>query len=115
MFEFGKKKEKKEICCCESCSLPAMENAEQVKSDGGIKVLGGGCAKCHELASNTKAALSELGINENVELITDFSIIAAYGVMTTPALVIDDKVVAYGKVLKKQEVVEAIKKVRGYV
>lgn len=116
MFEFGKKKEKKEICCCDgTCTPPVVESSKEVKSDGDIKVLGGGCAKCHELATNTKAALSELGINENVELITDFSIIAAYGVMSTPALVIDDKVVAYGKVLKKQEVVEAIKKVRGYV
>jgi len=114
MFGFGKKEEKKESCCCGgNCTPEVMEKAEQIKADGGIKVLGGGCAKCHELEANTKAALSELGFNEDVELITDFSVIATYGVMTTPALVIDNKVVAYGKVLKKQEVVEVLRKVRG--
>jgi len=114
MFGFGKKEEKKETCCCGgSCTPEVMEKAEQRKADGGIKVLGGGCAKCHELEANTKAALSELGLNEDVELITDFSVIATYGVMSTPALVIDHKVVAYGKVLKKQEIADAIKRVRG--
>ena len=44
---------------------------------------------------------------------TDFSQIAAYGVMTTPALVVDGKVVSYGKVLKKDEVKALIQKVRG--
>lgn len=114
MFGFGKKEERKETCLCGgNCTPEVMKKAEQIKADGGIKVLGGGCAKCHELEANTKAALSELGVNEDVELITDFSVIATYGVMSTPALVIDNKVVAYGKVLKEQEVVEAIKKVRG--
>ena len=44
---------------------------------------------------------------------TDFTQIAAYGVMTTPALVVDGKVVSYGKVLKKEEAKELIQKVRG--
>lgn len=45
--------------------------------------------------------------------VTDFSQIAAYGVMSTPALVIDGKVVSYGRVLKKQEVIDILRKVRG--
>ena len=67
---------------------------------------------CHELQVNTQAALEELGINENVELITDYSVIASYGVMSTPALVIDNKVVAYGKVLKPNEIIKLYKEVR---
>ncbi len=45
--------------------------------------------------------------------VTDFSQIAAYGIMSTPALVIDGKVVSYGRVLKKQEVIDILRKVRG--
>jgi len=105
MFGFGKKEEKKEdACCCGNLSAEAVENAESIKNEAGIKVLGGGCAKCHELHSNTEEALKELGKDIPVELITDFSIIAAYGVMSTPALVINEKVVSYGKVLKTEEV-----------
>jgi len=51
-------------------------------------------------------------MDSTIEHITDFSQIAAYGVMTTPALVIDNKVVSYGKVLKVDEVVKIIQKVR---
>jgi len=110
MFKIGKKEEKKECCC--SCSAEAVQ-AKQEKQSGGIKVLGGGCAKCHELTENTKAALAGLGIAEDVELITDFAVIAAYGVMSTPALVVDNKVLSCGKVLKPSEIVELLTKVRG--
>ena len=48
-----------------------------------------------------------------MDLITDFSVIAAYGVMSTPALVVDGKVVSYGKVLKRDEVVTILKRERG--
>ncbi|MCM0705622.1 thioredoxin family protein [Faecalicatena sp. BF-R-105] len=116
MFGFGKKKEetKSSSCCCgDNCTPEVMEKAEQEKTAGGIKVLGSGCAKCHELEANTIAALSEMGIDDSIELITDFAVIATYGVMSTPALVIDNKVVSYGKVLKTSEVVEALKKARG--
>lgn len=115
LFGLGKKKEEKEnTCCCEaSCTTEKMERAEVEKSNKGIKVLGGGCAKCHELEENTKEALSELGIQEQVELITDFVVIATYGVMSTPALVVDGKVVSYGKVLKNDEIAKLIGNVRG--
>lgn len=77
-----------------------------------VKVLGSGCKKCNELAGNTKAALEQLGMDATIEHVTDFAQIAAYGVMTTPALMVDGKVVAYGKVLKKDEVVKLLQKVR---
>ena len=52
-------------------------------------------------------------MDTTVDLVTDFTQIAAYGVMTTPALVVDGEVVSYGKVLKKEEAKELIQKVRG--
>ena len=72
-----------------------------------------GCTKCHELEANVQAALASLGLDQSVELITDFSVIAAYGVMSTPALVVDGKVISYGKVLKRDEVVTILKRERG--
>ncbi|NLO12768.1 MAG: thioredoxin family protein, partial [Clostridiales bacterium] len=53
-----------------------------------------------------------LNIDTTIDHVTDFAKIAAYGVMTTPALVVDGKVVSYGKVLKTDEVVNLLKKVR---
>ena len=112
LFGLGKKKEEKTSCCSCQCDSETMEKAEDIKKESGIKVLGGGCAKCHTLEANTKEALKQLGIVEDVELITDFSIIATYGVMSTPALVIDGKVVSYGKVLNTNEVLKKIQEVR---
>lgn len=77
---------------------------------GSIKVLGSGCEKCNALEKATKEALEELGVNVPIDHVTDFAKIAAYGVMTTPALVVDEKVVSYGKVLKKQDVIDVLKK-----
>ena len=90
-----------------------MESAAQAApevQDAPIKVLGGGCAKCHELEANTKTALKELGMTDGVQLITDFSVIASYGVMSTPALVLDGKVVSSGKVLKAEAIKELLRK-----
>lgn len=111
LFGLGKKKET--ACCCGAGTTPeSVEQAEDTKRESGVKVLGGGCAKCHELEANAKAALASLGLDQSVELITDFSVIAAYGVMSTPALVVDGKVVSYGKVLKKDEAKALIRKAR---
>ena len=60
-----------------------------------------------------RAALAELGMDTAVDHVTDFAQIAAYGVMTTPALVVDGKVVSCGKVLKKEEAKALIRKARG--
>lgn len=64
-----------------------------------IKVLGSGCDKCKKLEANVKEALQSLGIEASVEKIEDFKQIMAFGVMQTPALVIDEKVKSIGKVL----------------
>ena len=116
LLGLGKKKQVKEkSCCCGgNCDATAMETAKQAMKGGkSVKVLGSGCSKCNELESNTKAALAQLGMDTEIEHVTDFTQIAAYGVMSTPALVVDGKVVAFGKVLKTEEVLIILKKVRG--
>ena len=115
MALFGKKATKGESSCCcgGSCDAQSMAKAETAKSEGAsIKVLGSGCAKCNLLEAATKAALEQLGMDTTIDHVTDFAQIAAYGVMTTPALVVDGKVVSYGKVLKTDEVIKLLQKVR---
>ena len=107
------RKEKTASCCCGICTPEAMARAEAGKTSGGVKVLGSGCAKCRALEQAAREALAELGMETAIDHVTDFTQIAAYGVMTTPTLVVDGKVVSYGKVLKKEEVKALIQKVRG--
>ena len=110
---FGKKKEETGSCCCGSCTPETMTNAEKVKASAGVKVLGSGCAKCNALEEAVRAALTELGMDTAIDHVTDFTQIAAYGVMSTPALVVDGKVVSFGKVLKKEEAKDILRKARG--
>ena len=74
-----------------------------------IKVMGGGCSKCETLLQNTKEAVKAAGIDADVEYITDFGVIAGYGVMSTPALVVNEKVVSAGRVLKPADIEKLIK------
>ncbi|MBZ4666811.1 thioredoxin family protein [Mahella sp.] len=113
MSLFGKKNEETTSCCAGNCNAESMAKAEHAKTEGAsVKILGSGCAKCNQLEAATKEALEQLGMDTTIDHITDFSQIAAYGVMTTPALVVDEKVVSYGKVLKTEEVVKILQKVR---
>jgi small redox-active disulfide protein 2 len=75
-----------------------------------VKILGSGCAKCHQLLEITKAAVKEAGIDANVEDIQDIKKIISYNVISTPALVINEKVVSTGKVLSKKEVTQILQK-----
>ena len=95
-----------------SCTPESMAEAETSKAAAGVKVLGSGCAKCGALEAAVRSALEELGMGPAVDHVTDFSQIAAYGVMSTPALVVDGKVVSYGKVLNKDEAKAVIQKAR---
>ena len=63
-----------------------------------IKVLGSGCTNCQNLEKATRAALIELGLDAELEHVTDPGEIASYGVMRTPALVVDEEVVVSGRV-----------------
>jgi len=73
-----------------------------------IKILGSGCRNCEILVENTKKVLKETGIEAELVKVTDFQEIMAYGVMSTPALVIDEKVVSFGKVLKPKEIAKLL-------
>lgn len=68
-----------------------------------VKVLGAGCPRCRELDAAVRSVLEELGSEAVVEHVTDFPSIAAYGVMSTPALVINGKAVVCGRVLDRSE------------
>ena len=74
-----------------------------------VKVLGSGCARCIEQERKVRAALGELGVDTQVEHVTDPTRIAAYGVMSTPALVVHGRVVSYGRVLTKGETLKVLK------
>lgn len=114
---FNKKNKNEDVgpCCCGgNCGVESIENSRNANSEvTGVKVLGTGCDKCNKLEMATKAALEQLGMDATIDHVTDFSQIAAYGVMTTPALVIDGKVVSYGKALKTEEIVKLLHKARG--
>jgi small redox-active disulfide protein 2 len=75
-----------------------------------IKVLGTGCAKCKALEKVTRKAVEELKLDAAVEKVEDIQQIMTYGVMRTPALVIDEKVVLSGQLPKIAELKELISK-----
>ena len=63
-----------------------------------IKVLGSGCANCVNLEKATRQAIADLGLDATIEKVTDYPTILGYGVMSTPGLVVDEKVVLSGRV-----------------
>ncbi len=119
LFNFGKKKEeeKKVPTCACSCGCSESESEEitsnccsDLKEDEicCIKVLGAGCKSCHEQYENAKQAVKNMGLSVKVEYITDMQKVMEYGVMSMPALVVNEKVVAMGKVLKATGVVDLL-------
>ena len=119
LFNFGKKKEesKAPACAC-NCGCPTSEATEVVSTCCGeavggiccIKVLGAGCKSCHEQYENAKAAVKSMGLSVVVEYITDMEKVMEYGVMSMPALVVNENVVSMGKVLKAAEVEKLLHK-----
>jgi small redox-active disulfide protein 2 len=69
-----------------------------------VKILGPGCTNCHKLESATREAIADLGLDATVEKVTDYPTIAGYGVMSTPGLVVDEKVVVSGRVPRSAEI-----------
>ncbi len=69
-----------------------------------IQILGAGCPKCKKLAENAEAAAKALGIEYELEKVTDIDRIMGFGVMMTPALVVDGQVKAAGKVPSADEI-----------
>jgi small redox-active disulfide protein 2 len=70
-----------------------------------IKVLGPGCPKCQQTEKIVKEAVTEAGVDAQIEKVTDTMEIAGYGVFGTPAVVIDGEVKSVGKIPKKQDVI----------
>ena len=123
LFNFGKKKEEKSCCCgsepkvgetaCCCGSAPKAETTccgAPVEGICCIKVLGAGCKSCHEQYENAKAAAQALGLKVEVEYITDMEKVMEYGVMSMPAIVVNDQVVSMGKVLKAADVEKLLHK-----
>ena len=115
LFNFGKKKEEKKTCCC-SCGCATEETtsineccSEAVNGICCIKVLGAGCASCHQQYEYAKEAVKNLGLSVEVEYITDMQKIMEYGVMSMPAIVVNEKVVSVGKVIKAPDVEKLLK------
>lgn len=73
-----------------------------------IKVLGSGCANCKKLEANAKEAVQTLGLDATVEKVEDLQEILAYGVMRTPALVVDEQVKSMGRVLSAKEIAQLL-------
>ena len=69
-----------------------------------IEILGTGCPKCKQLMAHAEAAVKELNVPAEILKVTEIDKIIGYGVMTTPALVVDHKVVSSGKLLSKDEI-----------
>jgi small redox-active disulfide protein 2 len=69
-----------------------------------VEVLGSGCKKCQQLEANAKTAIATLGIDAELSHITDIVEIARRGVMSTPALVVNEKVVSKGQVLSPEQI-----------
>lgn len=69
-----------------------------------VKILGPGCKNCHNLETRTRQALDHLGLDAEVEKVTDYAAIAGYGVLTTPGLVVDEKLLVSGRVPTAEEI-----------
>ena len=120
LFGFGKRMEEetKGGCCCkgalanETANTCCCESAPVEKSACGchIKVLGAGCKSCHELHENVKKAVANMNLDAKVEYITDMEKVMSYGVMSMPAIVVNEQVVSMGKVLNATQVEELLKK-----
>ena len=119
LFGFGKKKEEKNVAKCScNCGCPTLEATEITNDccpeakDGicCVKVLGAGCSSCHTQYENAKEAVKNMGLGIEVEYITDMQKVMEYGVMSMPAIVVNEKVVSMGKVLKASEVEKLFRK-----
>ncbi|ASJ21013.1 thioredoxin family protein [Brachyspira hampsonii] len=85
------------------------ETKKESPVEARIKILGTGCSKCQKLEENVIAAVEEAKLDLAIKYVEDMAEIASYGVMSTPALLLDDKVLSYGKVLSKEDIIKILK------
>jgi small redox-active disulfide protein 2 len=74
-----------------------------------IKVLGSGCANCKRLEAIARKAVEDLGIEAEIEKVTDYSEIMKYPILSTPGLVINEELVSYGRIPSEAEVTDWLK------
>ena len=122
LFNFGKKKEapKEPACACnggcaprESTDVGKIGGDDATKGVSSVKVLGAGCKNCHALLEATKEAVKNMGLGVEVDYVTDMEKIMEYGVMSLPALTVNEKAVSMGKVLKADDVEKLLRKFGG--
>ena len=118
LFGFGKRKEEeKRVSGCCGDGAPETDSGCCCGASGGnpccadadsgifsIKVLGAGCKACHEQYENAKAAVRAMKLPVEVEYITDMEKVMGYGAMSMPAIVVNEKVVSMGRVLRAADV-----------
>lgn len=120
LFGFGKQKNNnvKQVCGCDGVirEKRIFNVTENSCMCGGnrctIKVLGAGCKSCHQQYENVKKAVENMQLNAEIQYITDMKIVMSYGVMSMPAIVVNEKVEVMGKVLNINQVEELLKKIR---
>lgn len=95
---------KKKTCCCGNAAKAEPCCSEKLGAVTSVKVLGAGCASCHKQYENAKEAVKDLGLTVEVEYITDLEKVMEYGVMSMPAIVVNEKVVSHGKVINVSDV-----------
>ena len=119
LFNRKNKEEKTLACACNAgCPTSKVTETKLEKECCGktvdgiccIKVLGSGCKSCHALLEAAQEAVHSMGLTIEVEYITDMEKIMQYGVMSMPALVVNEQVASMGKVLKAKEVETLLKK-----
>lgn len=115
LFGLGKKRNEEtntSCCCCKTSETAEVsENRCTEAADGicCIKVLGAGCKSCHVQYENVKKAVTEMGLDIEVEYITDMEKVMTYGVMSMPAIVVNENVASMGKVLKTADVAKLLR------
>jgi len=92
--------ENEDLDIAELATDAIKENVGKITS---VKVLSSGCKSCKQLFDNATKAVKALGMDVEVEYVDDIAKVAGYGVMSTPALVINEKVVSVGKVIKSAD------------
>lgn len=90
-------------------SVPAASHI-QAKNIKSIKVLGAGCKTCHAQFEYAKKAAAELGLSVEVEYITDMEKVASYGAMSMPVIVVNEKIVSAGKLVKPADIAKLLLK-----
>ena len=99
-------------CCNMEITDETQSDSNSPAADAGktvIKILGPGCRNCQALEKNVKEALTAMGKDAVIEHVTDYGQISSYGVMSTPGLVVNEKLISYGKVLSTADLEKVLK------